>query len=86
MSRQRLIEEIRRRGGPLGEASVASAAVDAVIDGISTLARGGDKVILRGFGTFEQKTRAGRKGRNIRTGEEITIAPRTAISFKPAKG
>lgn len=85
MSKQRLIEEVRRRGGPLSEASVASAAVDAVIEGIDRIARGGDKVILRGFGTFEQKTRAGRKGRNPRTGEEITIAPREAITFKPAK-
>jgi DNA-binding protein HU-beta len=37
-----------------------------------------------GFGTFDVKTRAARKGRNPKTGEEIDIAASKTVAFKPA--
>jgi DNA-binding protein HU-beta len=43
-------------------------------------------VALVGFGSFEVKARAERKGRNPQTGEEITIAAAKIPSFKPGKG
>lgn len=46
----------------------------------------GRKVQIAGFGTFDTKSRAGRKGRNPSTGEEIWIAAKKYCSFKPAKG
>jgi DNA-binding protein HU-beta len=45
----------------------------------------GEDVKLPGFGTFQVKERAGRPGRNLRTGEPIQIPARTAATFKPAK-
>lgn len=48
------------------------------------LARGG-KVQIAEFGTFENRVRSERKGRNPRTGEEIIIAERLLPSFKAAK-
>ena len=45
----------------------------------------GDSVALVGFGTFEVKERAERKGRNPQTGEEITIKAAKIPSFKAGK-
>jgi len=44
-----------------------------------------DKVQFIGFGTFETKDRAARKGRNPQTGEEITIPARTVPVFRAGK-
>mmetsp|Transcript_389 Transcript_389/g.568 ORF Transcript_389/g.568 Transcript_389/m.568 type:complete len:86 (-) Transcript_389:171-428(-) len=44
------------------------------------------KVSLPGFGTFQLKQRAARKGRNPQTGEELDIAASLAPSFSAAKG
>ncbi|MGG3923542.1 HU family DNA-binding protein, partial [Geobacillus thermodenitrificans] len=48
----------------------ATKAVDAVFDSITEALRKGDKVQLIGFGNFEVRERAARKGRNPQTGEE----------------
>ena len=53
---------------------------------IATELDGGRKVQLAGFGSFGTKSRAGRKGRNPATGEEIFIAAKKYAYFKPAKG
>ncbi|MEF9983182.1 MAG: HU family DNA-binding protein [Oscillospiraceae bacterium] len=60
-------------------------AVLAVIDSITEALASGDKVALVGFGTFEVKERAERKGVNPRTHEEITIAASKLPSFKAGK-
>ena len=49
------------------------------------LTKAGDKVQLVGFGTFDVKERAERKGRNPRTKEEITIAASRLPAFKAGK-
>lgn len=46
----------------------------------------GRKVQIAGFGNFDSKHRAARKGRNPATGEEITIAAKKYPTFKAAKG
>ncbi len=58
--------------------------VEAVLAGISTLAAQ-DRLTLRGFGSFETRTRAARQGRNPRTGEAITIAASSVLAFRAAK-
>ncbi|TLS35926.1 HU family DNA-binding protein [Pseudalkalibacillus caeni] len=63
----------------------ATKAVDAVIDNISKSLSDGDKVQLIGFGNFEVRERAARKGRNPQTGEEIEIAASKVPAFKPGK-
>jgi len=61
----------------------AAVAVDAVIKAITNTLKKGDKVSLVGFGTWEVKKRAARKGVNPRTGEAIKIKPTKVVSFKP---
>ena len=64
----------------------AEAALNAVVASIEEALVKGDKVALVGFGTFETKKRAARKGKNPQTGAEISIAASTVPSFKAGKG
>jgi DNA-binding protein HU-beta len=63
----------------------ATKAVDAVLDAIAEALKAGEKVQLIGFGNFEVRERAARKGRNPQTGEEIQIASSKVPAFKPGK-
>ncbi|MDB8858456.1 HU family DNA-binding protein [Pediococcus acidilactici] len=63
----------------------ATAAVEAVFGSIQDDLKKGDKVQLIGFGTFEVRNRAARKGRNPQTGKEIEIAASKVPAFKPGK-
>ncbi|NCU16375.1 HU family DNA-binding protein [Pallidibacillus pasinlerensis] len=63
----------------------ASKAVDAVFDTILNALANGEKVQLIGFGNFEVRDRAARKGRNPQTGEEIEIPASKVPAFKPGK-
>jgi DNA-binding protein HU-beta len=63
----------------------AEKAVSAVLDAIGEALSRGDKVQLVGFGTFEIRERAARKGRNPQTGEEISIAAANVPVFKAGK-
>ena len=60
-------------------------AVSAVIDAITEALVSGDKVSLVGFGTFEVKDRAARKGINPRTKEAMPIPASKLPAFKAGK-
>lgn len=63
----------------------AGKAVEAVFDTITSALANGEKVQLIGFGNFEVRERAARKGRNPQTGKEIEIAATKVPAFKPGK-
>jgi DNA-binding protein HU-beta len=63
----------------------AAQAVDAVFAAISEALAAGEKVQLIGFGNFEVRTRAERKGRNPQTGEEMVIPAMKVPAFKAGK-
>ncbi|NVY95759.1 HU family DNA-binding protein [Lactobacillus sp. DCY120] len=63
----------------------ATKAVDAVIESIKETLVKGEKVQLIGFGNFEVRHRAARKGRNPQTNAEITIPESNVPAFKPGK-
>lgn len=63
----------------------STKAVDAMLEAIADALKAGDKVSLVGFGNFEVRERAARKGRNPQTGEEIEIAASKMPAFKPGK-
>ncbi|MDR2832532.1 MAG: HU family DNA-binding protein [Streptococcaceae bacterium] len=63
----------------------ATNAVDAVFATIQEELAKGEKVQLIGFGNFEVRERAARKGRNPQTGEEIEIAASKVPAFKAGK-
>lgn len=60
-------------------------AVTAVIDAITDALADGEKVSLVGFGTFEVKNRAARKGINPRTKEPMPIPASKLPAFKAGK-
>lgn len=60
-------------------------AVNAFVQVVSEVLAKGEKVQLVGFGTFEVRKRAERKGRNPQTREEITIPASKAPVFKAGK-
>jgi DNA-binding protein HU-beta len=65
-------------------------AVDALFDVdkgiIADTLKGGAKVQITGFGTFETRRRGARMGRNPRTGETIEIPASVSPAFRPGKG
>ena len=63
----------------------AEASVNAFVDVITESLVKGDKVLLVGFGSFEVRKRAARKGRNPQTKEEIKIPASKAPVFKAGK-
>ncbi|MBB71520.1 MAG: DNA-binding protein HU [Legionellales bacterium] len=63
----------------------AEGAVKAVLDGITTSLKGGDKVTLVGFGTFSVNHRKAREGRNPSTGLTMQIPAKNVIKFKAGK-
>ncbi|OGG67193.1 DNA-binding protein HU [Candidatus Kaiserbacteria bacterium RIFCSPHIGHO2_02_FULL_59_21] len=60
-------------------------AIEAVIDTITNTLKGGQEVSIAGLGIFEAKTRAGRTGRNPRTGETIQIKAMRVPKFRASK-
>ena len=63
----------------------ATKAVDIIFDSIESALKEGEKVQILGFGNFEVRERAARKGRNPQTGEEIEIEATRVPAFKPGK-
>ncbi|MBV9062976.1 MAG: HU family DNA-binding protein [Alphaproteobacteria bacterium] len=83
MNKNELTQQVSERAG-VGK-NEAAKAVDAVFDVIQEALRAGDEVRLTGFGVFAVSSRAGGKGRNPQTGEEITIKPSKQPRFRPGK-
>ena len=63
----------------------AEKALNAALETIADALKASEKVSLVGFGTFEAKERAARKGHNPATGAEIDIAASKAPVFKAGK-
>ena len=63
----------------------AETALDAFVKSVEGALKNGEKVQLVGFGTFEVRQRAARKGRNPQTKEEIKIPASKAPVFKAGK-
>lgn len=60
-------------------------AVEAVIETITEMLKKGEEVSIAGLGIFEAKTRAGRTGRNPRTGATIQIKSMKVPKFRASK-
>ncbi len=63
----------------------AEKALNAFVESVEEALTQGDKVQLVGFGSFEVRERAERKGRNPQTKAEITIKASKAPIFKVGK-
>ncbi|MBI3406642.1 MAG: integration host factor subunit beta [Acidobacteria bacterium] len=59
--------------------------VETVFESIIKALRAGDKIEIRGFGSFRTRQRRGRVGRNPKTGAKVQVPPKTIPYFKPSK-
>ena len=82
-NKQELVDSVAKATGLTKKD--ATAAVDAVFTSIEEALKNGEKVQLIGFGNFEVRDRAARKGRNPQTGAEIEIPASKVPAFKPGK-
>ncbi len=64
----------------------AEAVLNAFVSSVTGALKGGDKVMLTGFGTFSISNRAARMGRNPKTGESIQIKASKVPKFKAGAG
>ena len=83
MNKAELIAAIAAETGDTKKA--AEAAVNAFVSVVTKSLAKGEKVQLVGFGSFDVRKRAARKGRNPQTGKEMKIAAKKAPVFKAGK-
>ena len=83
MNKSDLIAAIAAKTGDTKKG--AEASLNAFVDVVTESLVKGDKVQLVGFGSFEVRKRAARKGRNPQTKEEIKIPASKAPVFKAGK-
>jgi DNA-binding protein HU-beta len=83
MTKAELIERVQTARADLSRRQVADL-VDVVFENLVRAIRKDKRFSMPGFGTFVVKDRAGRVGRNPRTGAEIRIAPTRTVGFKPS--
>ena len=63
----------------------AEQAVSAVFEALGKAMTEGEKITISGFGTFEVRERAERKGRNPKTGEVVAVPACKYLAFVSAK-
>lgn len=59
--------------------------VESIFDAIVKSLRTGDKIEIRGFGSFRTRQRQARIGRNPKTGTRVEVPPKRIPFFKPSK-
>jgi len=83
MNKMELVAALAEKTGATKKG--AEESLNALIDVVKETLVKGDKVQLVGFGSFEVRKRAARKGRNPQTKEEIKIPASKAPVFKAGK-
>src|ERR1700704_674482 len=63
----------------------AETIVNIIFDSIVESLRSGQKIELRGFGSFRLRSRKSRTGRNPKTGEKVDVPSKKIPYFKPGK-
>lgn len=83
MTKADLVDEIARNSDFTRKD--AEVIVQTVLDSIVEALQDGDKIELRGFGTFRLRERRARRGRNPKTGEVVDVPAKKVPHFKPGK-
>lgn len=83
MTKADLIEEVSRVVELTRKES--EVIVETIFDSVVRSLKTGDKVEIRGFGSFRTRERKGRIGRNPKSGEKVDVPPKTIPFFKPSK-
>ena len=84
MTKSELIEAVSSRVKSFSKRDV-EIIVDSLFKSMAESLTRGEKVEIRGFGSFKIKERDGRQGRNPKSGENIYIEPKRVPFFKAGK-
>lgn len=84
MTKSELIEILSARHSQLAPKD-AELAVKTMLDAMSQTLAQGDRIEIRGFGSFSINRRPPRMGRNPRSGEQVLIPEKLVPHFKPGK-
>jgi integration host factor subunit beta len=63
----------------------SETVVETIFESIIGALQGGDRIEIRGFGSFRTRQRRGRTGRNPKTGAKVEVPPKKIPFFKPSK-
>jgi integration host factor subunit beta len=83
VTKAELVEEVSRVSDLTKKHS--EVIVDTVFKTIVDALHRGEKIELRGFGSFRLRRRQPRKGRNPKTGDRVDVPPKKVPYFKPGK-
>ena len=83
MTKAELVDEVSRSAQITKKH--AEMIVNTVFDSIVQSLKDGDKIELRGFGSFRIRHRGSRVGRNPKTGDRVFVPPKRIPYFKPGK-
>jgi integration host factor subunit beta len=83
MTKAELIEEVSRVVEMTRKDS--EVIVEAILDSVVRALRTGDKIEIRGFGSFRTRQRQPRVGRNPKTGARVDVPAKRIPYFKPSK-
>src|SRR6476660_4852421 len=83
MTKADLVERVAREADMTKKD--AEQLVEIIFDSITDTLNKGEKIELRGFGSFRVRERNSRKGRNPKTGDAVSIPAKRVAYFKPGK-
>ncbi len=83
MTKADLVEEVARVVEVTRKDS--EVIVETIFGSIVRSLQNGEKIEIRGFGSFRTRERDGRIGRNPKSGERVDVPPKTIPFFKPSK-
>ena len=84
MTKSELIEALVRQQPHLAQKDV-ELAVKCIIEKMNQALSSGERIEIRGFGSFSLHLRPPRMGRNPKTGESVALAKKHVPHFKPGK-
>lgn len=85
MTKADLVDQITEAIGPGITKKDCALVVDGLLNAVKAALAGGERIEIRGFGTFEVRHRKSRTARNPRTGEPVEVPERMVPHFKPSK-
>jgi len=83
MTKSDIVKRVAEKTGM--RKKVAEAAINAFLEVVTEALKNGDRVEIRGFGTFLMKERASRTARNPRTGKKVKVPAKLVPAFRPGR-
>lgn len=84
MTKQQLIDSLAQEARITK--SMAGMIIDMMFQNMADTLAQGDRIEIRGFGTFQVRRYDGRQGRNPKTGEIVEVKPKRVPFFRAGRG